>query len=367
MAWSQRKIEIELKRKLYEDFNHSPAEAEKYYQYYTNARSKLLNDDIFNSIKSLQRDLSDHGENHIMAVLDKAYELLVNRKYDSITGELTEEKIRIVDSIQLYFICVIILFHDVGNLIAEREKHNEQEVIREIYDYVRNGEKEFEYERILVPEVASKHSGVAADGSMDTIAELGIETPYLFSKKIFSKKCASVLRFADELEEDFHRTSIFMNKYYNYPYKIDSRIYHKYAEITKRNIDRESERICLSYTFHVEAVNGSISKEAESDFQELFNYAIKRMLKVEAERKYCKYYCDWLSPFKRTHVTFNFFIDNNIKGKMRSRRIFPVMSELNLDDLVLPVGETTENFYNKHIEYMPESVLNSLKVAFNER
>ena len=151
MAWSQRKIEIELKRKLTDQFSNDRALADRYYSYYTKALSTLLSDDIYNSIRTISPGLSDHGENHIMNVLDNAYELLVHRKYEQANQKFVSEEIDSVDAIQLYFICVLILFHDVGNLTADRKNHNTQEVIRQIYNYVRHLETEFDDEQILVP------------------------------------------------------------------------------------------------------------------------------------------------------------------------------------------------------------------------
>lgn len=371
MAWSQRKIEIELKRKLEVEFNHDKTKADKYYGYYTKALATLLNDDIYNSIRIIQKGLSDHGENHIMDVLDNAYELLVHRKYDATTQKLISEEIDSVDAIQLYFICVLILFHDVGNLIADRKAHNEQEIIREVYNHVRKFETEFDDEQILIPEVASKHSGKAMNGSKDTIGDLGIYPKHLFGFKIHTKKCAGLLRLADELAEGPQRTSIFMNKYYDYPYPDDSDIYHKYAEITKIDIDREHERICIRYNFILKIVEGKIEETNNKDFIELFEFALKRMLKLEAERKYCRYHCsDWLSPFKRTHITFNYFTEEVIEEKKLRRRIIPNNEYLNeyfFDDLTLPDSETSLSFINKHNEFEAVNVFTSLKTAFDEK
>jgi hypothetical protein len=370
MAWNQRKIEIELRKKLEAEFEHDKSQADKYYSYYTKALTTLLNDDIFNSIRIIQKGLSDHGENHIMNVLDNVYELLVHRKYDITSNRLIAEEIETVDAIQLYFICVLILFHDVGNLTVDRKKHHEQEVVRQVYNYVRKFEKEFDDEQILIPEVASKHSGVASDGSKDTISELGIKSPpYLFGRKIYTKKCAALLRLADELAEGPQRTSIFMNKHYNYPYPKDSDIFHKYAEITRIDIDRENERICVRYNFILKIVNGKIDLGKNKDFTELFGFALKRMLKLEAERKYCRYHCDWLSPFKRTSVTFNYLTEEIIDGEKIRRRIVPDNEYLNeyfFDDLTLPDIESTNNFISKHSEFDANNVFNSIKKVFDE-
>lgn len=374
MAWSQRKIEIELKRKLYAEFHHDKALADKYYGYYTKALATLISEDIYNSIKIIQKGLSDHGENHIMNVLDNAYELLVHKKYDATTQILVSEEINSVDAIQLYFICVLILFHDVGNLTSDRKVHHEQEVIRQVYNHVRKLESEFDDEQVLIPEVASKHSGKALDGSKDTIADLGIYPRHLFGVKIHTKKCAALLRFADELAEGSQRTSIFMNKFYDYPYPDGSDIYHKYAEITKIDIDREHERICIRYNFILKIVDGKIEAVNNEEFIQLFGFALRRMLKLEAERKYCRYYCDWLSPFKRTHVTFNYFteeviVSNGEPQKLR-RRIVPNSEHLNeyfFDDLTLPDSESANTFISKHKEFEADSVFTSLKSAFDAK
>lgn len=354
MAWNKQKIETKLYERLKIDFSESPADAEKYYGYYTYARDLLVAENIFNDIKVIQKGLSDHSENHIMDVLSNASKLLGN-------------KIDELDAIQVYFICMLILFHDVGNLTVDRKIHHEQDVIREVYDYIRNMKKEFDEERILVPEVASKHSGTASDGSKDTINELTLLPPHLFSTEIHSKKCAALLRFADELAEGPHRTSIFMNKYYHYPYSDNSVIYHKYAEITKTNIDRKNERVCLTYNFTIPAKDGVISELSHNEFVELFNFTINRMLKLEAERKYCKYYCDWLEPFKKTHVTFNFLVENEVAGRLKALRIEPGISQLFLDDLTLPIGENPEKFFSEHLQYKPEAVFNSINVALHEK
>jgi len=354
MAWNQQEIETALEKRLKKKFSGSLSEATKFFGYYTYARDILLSEGIFDSIKSLKRDLSDHGQDHIMNVLYNA-------------GKLLGKELEKLDAIQVYFICTIILFHDVGNLIAERETHHQQDTIREVYDYIRDKKREFDEERMLVPEVASKHSGIAGDGSKDTINELSITPPYMFNTEIYSRRCAALLRFADELAEGPHRTSLYMNKYYNYPYKNNSAIYHKYGEITKVNIDRKGERICLTYNFSIPAKDGSITEESHKDFIELYSFVIKRMLKVEAERKYCKYYCDWLAPFKKTHVTFNYIIEDEVQGRLKSKRINLDKSVLLLDDLVLPSDVKPEMFFTNKKEYEPETVFSLIKVALNEK
>jgi hypothetical protein len=302
-----------------------------------------------------------------MNVLDNVYELLVHRKYDQ-NGNINSEEIEYINGIQLYFICVLVLFHDVGNLTVDRKKHHEEEVIRVVYNHVRKLEREFDDEQILIPEIASKHSGTAVDGSKDTIGDLGIYPRHLFGVKIHTKKCAALLRFADELAEGTQRTSVFMNKYHNYPYDHNSIIYHKYAEITKIDIDREHERICVRYNFTIKVKDGQIEKDDNKEFIELFDFSIKRMLKLEAERKYCRYYCDWLSPFKRTHISFNYFTEEVKSGEIVRKMIIPDNKYLNeyfFDDLTLPDDNSSQTFINKHTEFDSNNAFDSLKKAFD--
>jgi hypothetical protein len=354
MAWNTQEIELHLEKALKKKFKQASNNASKYLGYYTYARDMLISEKIYDDIKVIQKGLSDHGENHVMDVLENTHKLLGN-------------DLNRIEPLQLYFICLLVLFHDVGNLTADRTKHHEQDVIREIYDYIRNKKKEFDEERVLIPEVASKHSGTASDGSIDPIKELSTQPPFLFRTEIHTKNCAGLLRFADELAEGPHRTSTFMNKYYNYPYPEKSIIYHKYAEIAKINIDRRNERICLTYNFSINAINGIISEKEHDDFIELFYFTIRRMLKLEAERKYCKYYCRWLEPFKKTHVTFNFIIENSIGGSVRAIRIHPQISELYLDDLTLPINVNPNEFFKERLSFEPETLFQSIKVAFNEK
>ncbi|MDB5278432.1 MAG: hypothetical protein JWR61_3387 [Ferruginibacter sp.] len=354
MAWTLQEIEVALEKNLKRKFKHSPAEATKYFGYYTYARDTLISEKIFDAVGSLKKDLSDHGQDHIMNVLANA-------------GKLLGKEVDKMDAIQLYFICMTVLFHDVGNLIANRETHHQHNIIREIYDYVRNKAKEFSDERMLVPEVASKHSGTAGDGSKDTIKELHEETPYLFETPIHTKMTAALLRLADEMAEGYHRTSIYMNKYYNYPYAENSKIYHKYGEIARPFIDRKGKRIGITYYFTLCAKDGIITEESHNDFIELYSFTIRRMLKIEAERKYCKYYCEWLSPFNKTDITFNYFVDNDTNGEIKSKQVRLDNAQLVLNDLVLPIDETLEKFFKEKSSYEPENVFNSIKSAFDEK
>ena len=121
-------------------------------------------------------------------------------------------------------------------------------------------------------------------------------------------------------------------------------------------------------------VDGKIEAVNNEEFIQLFGFALRRMLKLEAERKYCRYYCDWLSPFKRTHVTFNYFteeviVSNGEPQKLR-RRIVPNSEHLNeyfFDDLTLPDSESANTFISKHKEFEADSVFTSLKSAFDAK
>jgi len=350
MAWKKQHIEDKLQKALKRQFKQSPTDADKYFGYYTSAKDMLISENIFSSIKIIKPDLSDHGEDHIMNVMANASNLL-------------GDKINDLNGIELYFICMLILFHDVGNLTEDREKHHEQEVIRTIYDHIRGSKSDFIEERSILPTVASKHSGTASDGTKDTIKELSLLPGFLFDTQIYTKRSAALLRFADELAEGPHRTSTYMNKFYNFPYSVESKIYHKYAEITKINIDRDNHRICLTYNFKLNAKNSKIEKSSELEFKKLFDFTIKRMLKLEAERKYCKYYCEWLEPFKKTQVTFNFEIVNlNTKTGYRTvKTISPGISEITLDDLNLPISENLKDFHNRFEFCNSKNILSSIK------
>jgi hypothetical protein len=278
----EKHLEKILKKKLGKD------KGMNYYSDYQSARKTLIQD-VLPNIKAKEPNLTDHGEKHIENVLNNAWRLLTYdeeiKKYDDI-NELTCH--------DLYILCLSILFHDAGN-INGRTDHNKK--LLDIYDEVRKKDSKFNSEKRLILKATKAHCGKTDLGSFDTLNVIE-EKDSLAGNPIKLREIASILRFADELAEGPQRTSDYLLNTDKIP--EESKKHHKYAQVTEVFIDRGNGRIALKYHINISEETTKIS------LKELLTFAYERILKLDEERKYTKFYSNLLIPFKKTEFTFNF-------------------------------------------------------------
>jgi hypothetical protein len=328
-----RVIEEQLEKRLKSGKEKiTVVEGTQHFANYIAARQRLV-EEILPEIKAIENSLTDHGERHIGNVLDNIYELI-------------GKDIKRVTLMEHYFLCLLALFHDVGN-IHGRKGHYKKNVIFEIYGYVRGNDPKFDDEKNLVAEVASKHSGKATDDSFDTIKELSANEEGLWGKGVNLRKCAAVLRFADELAEGIQRTSNFMSQYHKYD--SDAEIHHKYAKCFSMYIGKNENRIALTYKIKIDTSNKKIWDETK----ELLEYIYHRIIKLNNERLYNKYYAEILSNFKRVEVVLNFIVDE-----------IPIiigLKQLVLTDLIIPGEEDIKDIAKNDKEYTIDEIIQKIK------
>ena len=303
-------------------------------------RSQLLTDyfsaknyfkrNIYGEIKAVEKDLTDHSERHIRNVQDNAARLIGDEGKNKYSGA------------ELYFLALSILFHDVGN-INGRKGHNKK--VTEIYNKIRNNESHFNQERRLILKAVAAHCGESSKGDKDTLNELE-EKSDLYGHALRLRELAAVLRFADELAEGPQRTSDYMIE--NHSFSDGSLIYHEYAQITRPFIDRGGSRIAVSY---------DIDCNQCKDLKKLLVFTYRRVLKLDLERRYCKYYAPILDIFKRTDVSYEFNYDGN-----------PM--ELGLDKISLEDKYTymdvNDNEINKFLERFPKYAVDNILEQINK-
>src|SRR3990172_7981104 len=88
-------------------------------------------------------------------------------------------------------------------------------------------------------------------------------------------------------------------------YEPDSQLFHDYASVTNIRIDRDNERILLTYEIALDEFSGATTDWA-ARLSTLLSFAYERSLKVDQERRYTRFYSPSLSPFKATRIAFNF-------------------------------------------------------------
>jgi hypothetical protein len=283
------KLEKYLESYLVRDLGEETGKS--YYANYQQAKT-YLSKNILPEIKAIEPSLTDHSEKHIENVLNNVWHLLDIENNDNI-------KLTCYD---IYILCLSVLFHDVGN-INGRKDHNKK--VTDIYNLARGNAPQNFSERALILKATRAHCGKTNSGSRDTLKEIEIVNS-LSGEPIQLLEISSILRLADELAEGPQRTSDYLfSNIENLPEKKvknkleKSRIYHKYAQITDVFIDRGNDRIVLKY--HID-----IEDETPDSFRELLSYTYERIIKLDEERRYTKFYSKILDPFKKTEVTFNY-------------------------------------------------------------
>ena len=216
------KIELLLKEKL------EKADSDSLFANYILIR-KYLFENIYPEIGTKLPDFTYHDGSHVINVLDIIFQLL-------------DDAINIIEYETLYFLCLSVLFHDVG-LIYGRKEH--QKKIGEIYNNAR-GRDSIQIcgnEKIIITKTVEAHSGKAIDNTNDTLKYLGKIPGY--SKIINIQEIAAILKFADELAEGGQRTSDYFIE--NNMYKKNAKIYHRYSQAYQSVISVKDNRILITY------------------------------------------------------------------------------------------------------------------------
>lgn len=316
--WHKLEFERKLEEKLHKDFGSEVGS--EYFTRYAYFRDRLIADNALDGIKSIEPGLTDHGPVHIAHVMNNVYKLL---------GGLPQEYL---SALEYYCLALMILFHDTGNIFG-RNGHPQNAYL--VYDYFK-GNYDNRQERHIILKGIAAHGGKAKDGSEDTLKHLK-NNESVDGEVIRLRELAALLRFGDELAEGRKRTSLFMQNYHKYP--TDSKIFHEYASIIDLLIDRNNERIAVAYNFHVDSENHD-----ESEFEQLFEFTIKRLWKLDVERRYNKNYSELLSPFKYTIATFNVYVDGELMDDVVSdeiilRDLFPTPDQIKPEMCLSDYGE----------------------------
>lgn len=316
--------------------------AEAFKARYFAAKDKLFKE-ILPWIRANEPYLSDHGEKHIENVLNNAYKL--------ISGDIASPK-SLFSGLDLYFLCQVCLFHDVGNFFG-RKQHNQKitEIINKSFSDLFDGDNK--RERKLIAEAGRAHTG--KHGS-DTLVHLFNKSEHIQGDHINYCALAAIVRFADELAEGPQRTSAFMQS--ENKFDDDSKIYHKYASCTHIKIDAPSQRISISYDFNLAIDSSSDVEITRKDLQDLIKFTHIRIAKLDQERKYFNYYNGISKPIKETQVNFSF--------QKNDYELDYKIEPLLLNDLIVP-GNGEPLFLSARQDLAPDNIWASIsKEIFEE-
>jgi hypothetical protein len=154
---------------------------------------------------------------------------------------------------------------------------------------------------------------------------------------------------ADELAEGPQRTSRFLLE--THGYEAGSQIYHQYAACVAVSIDRGRGRFALTYNMPLEMADGGLDAGL-GQLKDLLVFSYKRLLKLDQERRYTKFYCTALSPFVASSATYRFWVGDDVYD--------PQLPALYIDEKIVP-GDVAKTIPEMNPAYAPEAVLGKLK------
>jgi len=320
-----RSFDEQLRDKILEDFDEN--KGRRLIGAYEQTRSILIQE-VYPNIQGQEPSLSDHGTDHVLNVQQNAIRLL------SSDGAIRDE----LSGIEMYCLGMCILFHDVGNVYG-RENH--QNKVADVFDQIRGTQNTLLHEKTLIVRATRAHTGIAQDGSPDTLKEV-TESDHLEGEPVRLRELTAILRFSDELAEGPQRTSEFMQS--TGLYVKESQIYHDYANITHIRIDRGTGRVVLTYEINIDL-------NQTDKLRDLLDFTFKRIGKLNQERQYARNYSDLLLPFKSTEVTFNFHCDGELLDSD--------LSPLKLTDIVVP-GEPTKDISDIDSAYSIDKIVENM-------
>jgi hypothetical protein len=213
--------------------------------------------------------LTDHGVEHVQMVMKRACQIIDDKHISYLKGY------------EILILLVAIHFHDVGN-ISGRSAHEQK--ISDIICVLENKLSFFSsVDYNFINSIATAHGGHAyGTEDKDTIRNI------LTSDTRDSIECrlsilAVILRFADELSEDFTRACKTI------PIPIENEIYHAYSS-SLQDVSINGNTVHFSYVIPYEHTQTKMQKNGSDIY--LYDEIKTRLVKCLCELEYCHKYSD---------------------------------------------------------------------------
>lgn len=235
--------------------------------------------------------LNDHGPDHVAMVIERASCLLT-----SPSGVFPQ-----ITPFETYLLLVAIHFHDAGNIFG-REEHAEtaKKIIDQLGIFL-GGDR---FEMKVIRDIVKSHA-TPKNGNRDTISLLTKEDHFKYELVRF-QMLAAILKFADELADDYSRASKSMIEMNAIP--KESEIYHYYSKsLHTVIIDAFKHSITLGFCFTKDEAQKKFQKGTEQRY--LQDEIIERSLKMFSEMKYCMRFMVGISYFDTIFVSIKIHDD----------------------------------------------------------
>lgn len=230
--------------------------------------------------------LTDHGVDHINAVMHHALEILGT-------------SLRYLSGYEIYLLLLAIHFHDLGNIYG-REQHEEK--IGEVMQSLGEALELDGVEREFVFAIAKAHGGYN-DGDKDTIRYVNVDET-CNGVQVRAKMLAAVLRFADEISDDFSRAA-----YDSMNIPKENEVFHLYSKVLEP-VSIQGETIKFHFRIPYEYTQNRVGKGDEEVF--LYDEILSRLTKCMRELEYCRRYANGFINITTLSVTIDLMSERNI-------------------------------------------------------
>lgn len=270
---------------------------------------------------------TDHGPDHFDEVVRYLGEIIpLNQIAPSsvVTG--------VVTPYELFVILLAARIHDVGNndgrIGHEQRCHQALLDISDGTDVV---------ERLMIASIAQAHGGHSTRGCKDTISDIPL-SPGVFNIVFNARKCAALVRIADEICEN--RKRAFENLDFTTEQGKRSEIYHAYASCISRNTFSLNDRqLTIDFDIPVDMLDRKFLKLEQGVTNEilLIEEVANRLEKLNLERKYCNTYLPEALRICGIKVTIRAYGNENVANGAASRLRLIEITKHDFQDVGYPV------------------------------
>jgi len=213
--------------------------------------------------------LTDHGPDHVQMVMRRAH-LIIG-----------EKRIELLNGYEIFILLLSCHFHDVGNIYT-RNEHEQK--ITDIMNEMGSSLPLNIIDKDFIKDIAMAHGGYIdkSKADRDTIRVLKM-VDYRDSIQIRPSLLAAILRFADELSDDFSRANKGKIKI-----PPENEIYHAYSSSLEVNI--KGDTVSLRYRIPYEHTQKKMIKDRVNLY--LYDEIKNRLEKCIRELEYCRKYSD---------------------------------------------------------------------------
>ena len=198
---------------------------------------------------------------------------------------------------EIYILLIAIHFHDLGNIFGRKE--HEQNIANIMYSMGSFLPLD-SVEKDIVVSIAQAHGGKFENGDKDTLRYISNDD-MCNGMLLRARLLASILRFADELSDDFFRTDM---EILNIP--KGNEVFHLYSSCLEP-IHIQGETISFRYRIPYKYTQLKVGKYNKKTY--IYDEILERLTKCMNELEYCrKYSCGFLNI-----TTFNIKISITYK------------------------------------------------------